>query len=112
MGLIKTIAKIAGSGVLVVTGTASGILKGVSDTIGFELGSEIFDGAKKASFNGISSMWSNNETSSKLRDLGDSAEKGAHLKMADTAYRAAQIAKEHGDMEKYNRYMKKYYEYK
>lgn len=112
MGLIKTIAKITGSTILVTTGTASAILKGASDTIGFELGSELFGAAKNANFNGISSMWSNSDASNKARELGDSAEKATRPKMADTAYRAAQVAKKNGDMERYHRYIKKYNEYK
>ncbi len=57
MGLIKGILKVGASAVLVATGTASTILKGMSDTVGLELGSELFGAAKDASFNGIKNMW-------------------------------------------------------
>lgn len=57
MGLIKGILKVGASVVLTATGTASTILKGMSDTVGLELGSEIFGAAKDASFNGIKNMW-------------------------------------------------------
>ena len=57
MGIIKGILKVGTSAVLAATGTASTILKGMSDTVGLEIGSEIFGAAKDASFNGIKSMW-------------------------------------------------------
>ena len=112
MGLIKGVFKVIGSTVLTVTGTASGILKGVSDANGFELGSDIFGAAKDASFGGIKSMWTG-ESSDKFSDKMDTAaEKFGQNKMADTAKRAAEIAKKNGDMEKYDHYMEKYNEYK
>lgn len=57
MGVVKGILKVGASAVLAATGTASTILKGMSDTVGFELGSELFGAAKDASFNGVRSMW-------------------------------------------------------
>ncbi len=41
MGIIKAIGKTIGTATLVVTGTASTVLKGVSDAVGFEVGSEL-----------------------------------------------------------------------
>ena len=38
MGLLKFVGKTIGTATLVVTGTASTVLKGVSDAVGFELG--------------------------------------------------------------------------
>ena len=57
MGILKGCAKIVGSLVLGTTGVASTVLKEMCDTIGVELGSEIFGAAKDASFNGIRNMW-------------------------------------------------------
>ena len=57
MGIIKGCAKVLGSAVLGVTGVASTVLKGMFDTAGIEVGSEIFGAAKDASFNGIRNMW-------------------------------------------------------
>ena len=114
MGIIKGCFKVAGTAALIVTGTASAILKGVSETGGFELGSELFGSTKEASFNGIKKMWSNGEEEREefLEGMSDEADNAARRKLADTAYRAAQIAKENGDVEKYERYMDQYYAYK
>ena len=57
MGIIKGCLKVVGTAALVVTGSASTILKGVSDAVGIELGSELFGATKDASFNGIRNMW-------------------------------------------------------
>lgn len=114
MGLIKGCFKVAGTAALIVTGTASAILKGVSETGGFELGSELFSSTKEASFNGIKKMWSNGEEDREkfLAGMSDGADDAARRKMADTAYQMAQTAKRNGDMEKYETYMQKYHDYK
>ena len=112
MGLIKGVFKVIGSTVLTVTGTASGILKGVSDATGFELGSEIFGAAKDASFGGIKSMWTNESSDNFADKMDNASEKFGQNKLADTAKRAAEIAKKNGDEEKYQYYMEKYNEYK
>lgn len=57
MGLVKGLLKVGASAVLTVTGTASTVLKGMSETAGVELGSELFGAIKDASFNGIRNMW-------------------------------------------------------
>ena len=57
MGIIKGIGKVLGTTVLGATGVASTVLKGIFDTAGVEIGSEIFGAAKDASFNGIRSIW-------------------------------------------------------
>ena len=57
MGIIKGIGKVLGTTVLGATGVVSTVLKGVFDTVGVELGSEVFGATKDASFNGIRSMW-------------------------------------------------------
>ena len=57
MGFLKGCAKLVGSAVLGVTGVASTVLESMFDTVGVELGSEIFGAAKDASFNGIRNMW-------------------------------------------------------
>lgn len=115
MGILGSCAKLVGSVLLGATGVASSVLKGASDTIGLELGSEVFGAAKDASFNGIRKMWDGeeaderiNQVEAKSYDLEDSARNS----IANTAYRTAQIAKKNGDMDKYRAYMEKYYEYK
>ena len=111
MGIIKGCAKIVGSVVLGATGVASTVLKGVSDTVGLELGSELFG----ASFNGIRNMWDGEgaqEAIDSAEEISFGMEDANRRKMAETAYRAAQIAREKGDEEKYQWYMEKYYEYK
>lgn len=115
MGILKGALKLVGSVALVATGTASTVLKGMSDTVGFELGSELFGAAKNASFNGIRNMWDSDAAQNAI-DMGEemsySVEDSTRRKMADTAYRMAQTAKHNGDEEKYERYMAKYEEYK
>lgn len=115
MGILKSCAKIIGSVALGATGFASTVLKGMCDTAGVELGSEIFEAAKDASFNGIRSMW-DSENTQELIDKAEgqsySVEEAARRKMADTAYKMAQTAKRNGDMDKYETYMAKYEEYK
>ena len=115
MGLLKALGKTVGTAALVVTGSASAILKGVSDTVGFELGSEILDSAKNASFNGIKSMWDSEgaeKTTEKLDGISDVVSEGSRKSMASTARRMAEIAKANGDMEKYEHYMEQYERYK
>ena len=115
MGIIKGCLKVVGSAALAVTGTASTVLKGMSDAAGIELGSEIFGAAKDASFNGIRSMWDGekaNDVINKAEEKSYGVEDAARRKMADTAYQMAQTAKRNGDMEKYETYMQKYHEYK
>ena len=115
MGVIKGCLKAIGTVALAATGTASTVLKGVSDAAGIELGSEIFGAAKDASFNGIRSMWSS-ETAYQIVNKTENAalgtEDAARRMMADTAYKMAQTAKQNGDTEKYESYMQKYEEYK
>lgn len=115
MGIIKGCLKVVGTAALTVTGTASTVLKGMSDAAGIELGSEIFGAAKDASFNGIRSMWDSESaqgTIDKAQNASYGVEDAARRKMANTAYQMAQTAKRNGDMEKYETYMQKYYEYK
>ena len=115
MGILKAIGKTIGTATLVVTGTASTILKGVSDAVGFEIGSEILGAAKDASFNGIRSMWSDKdlegsfETADKLES---GIQRGTQSQKARTAKQAAELAKKNGDMEKYEYYMEQYERYK
>lgn len=117
MGILKTAAKVAGTAVLATTGAASAILQGVSDTTGIELASKMFFAAKQSSFNGIRNMWSNGdeERETLLDGISDHVDEISHIaaqkKLADAAYSAAQIAKENGDMERYEEYMEKYHNY-
>lgn len=115
MGLLKTGLKLVGTAALVVTGTASTVLKGVSEAAGVEIGSELFGATKDASFDGIRNLWNSDDCDEVVNhgeDISVNVEDAARRKMADTAYRAAQIAKKNGDEEKYEKYMEKYYEYK
>ena len=115
MGILKGVGKVLGTTVLGATGIASSVLKGMFDTVGVELGSEIFGAAKDASFNGIRNMWDSEAAQDRI-DQAEIASYGiedtARRKMADTAYQMAQTAKRNGDMEKYETYMAKYEEYK
>lgn len=114
MGLLKFVGKTLGTATLVVTGTASAILKGVSDTVGFEIGSELLGSAKDASFNGIRSMWSDKDLEGGIAQadrLESGVQQATQSQMARTAKQAAEIAKKNGDMEKYEYYMEQYYKY-
>lgn len=110
MGILKTIGKTLGTAALIVTGTASTVLKGISDTVGFELGSEVLGAAKDASFNGVRSMWSDKDLKcvDKMDGLDYKIEDAAHKQMARTAKQAAEIAKKNGDEERYEYYMNQY----
>lgn len=115
MGLLKTAAKMVGTATLVVTGTASAVLKGVADTAGIEIGSDLFSATKDASFNGIRSMWGgeiSDGANEKLDNYEANSEEAARRKMAQTAKRAADLAKKNGDMEKYEKYMEQYERYR
>ena len=114
MGVLKFIGKTLGTATLITTGTASAILKGVSDTVGFEIGSEVLDAAKNASFNGVRSIWSDKdlECLDKMEDLDYKVTNATRSQMARTAKQAAEIAKKNGDMDKYEHYMTQYEMYK
>lgn len=115
MGIIKGIGKVLGTTVLGATGVASTVLKGMFDTVGVELGSEVFGAAKDASFNGIRKMWDSGtaqERIDKAQDKSYEVEDSVRRSMANTAYQMAQTAKRNGDMEKYETYMAKYEELK
>ena len=111
MGIIKGVGKLVGTTVLGATSLASTVLKGVCDTVGSEVGSEIFGAAKDASFNGIRKMWDSDEAQERIdhaQEKSYGVEDSVRRSMADTAYKAAQLAKKNGDMEKYETYMNKY----
>ena len=115
MGILKGVGKVLGTTVLGATGIASSVLKGMFDTVGVELGSEIFGAAKDASFNGIRSMWGgeiSDGANEKLDNYEANSEEAARRKMAQTAKRAADLAKKNGDMEKYEKYMEQYERYR
>ena len=113
MGILKTVGKTLGTAALITTGTASAVLKGVSDTVGFELGSELLDAAKDASFNGVRSIWSDRDLDmSKLDDLDFKVGDATRRQLARTAKQAAEIARKNGDEEKYEHYMNQYEMYR
>ena len=79
------------------------------------IGSEIFGAAKNASFNGIRGMWDNDGLQTavdKAEEISDGTGDAMRRQMATTARRAAQIARQNGDMEKYEYYMEQYENYK
>ena len=115
MGIIKGIGKVLGTTVLGVTGVASTVLKGMFDTVGVELGSEVFGAAKDASFSGIRKMWDSDTAQEQIDKAENSSygvEDAARRKMADTAYQMAQTAKRNNNSKKYEYYMAKYHDYK
>ena len=114
MGILKTIGKTLGTAALITTGTASALLKGVSDTVGFEIGSEVLGAAKNASFNGVRSIWSDRdlECIDKIDNLDYKMGNITRNQMAETAKRAAEFAKKNGDIDKYHHYMDQYEMYK
>ena len=97
MGLIKGILKVGASAVLAATGTASTILKGMSDTVGLELGSEIFGAAKDASFNGIKNMWGSNEDIEECEGSLDDERKDEVRKLKVKALRCKELAEKASD---------------
>ena len=93
MGILKGCLKVVGSAALVVTGTASTVLKGMCDTVGVELGSEIFGAAKNASFNGIRNMWDSSSTDAvmnKVEEASGVVEDGLRHKGAEAAKQLAE----------------------
>ena len=93
MGIVKGIGKVIGTTVLGATGVASTVLKGVFDTVGVELGSEIFGAAKNASFNGIRNMWESDSADGamdKVDDVTGVVEDGIHAKGAEAAKQLAE----------------------
>ena len=80
MGIIKGIGKVLGTTVLGATGVASTVLKGMFDTVGVELGSEIFGAAKDASFNGIRNMWDVEPAQEEVYVTEEEAETSANAK--------------------------------
>lgn len=115
MGILKGLGKVVGTTALGATGIASTVIKGVFDAAGVTLGSEVFGAIKDGSFDCIRSMWDDESASQAINRLQNSDDAVADVtrrKMAETAYKMAQAAKENGDMDKYETYMAKYEQYK
>ncbi len=117
MGFLKGCLKVVGTVGLGAAGAASKVLEEISSAAGIELGEELFGTVKEASKNGIRSMWDDgSETSDKVFeaiDKGDDSTRGTGRKMmANTAKKAAEVARRNGDMEKYEHYMQQYEMYK
>ena len=96
-------AKVVGTAVLIVTGTASTIMK----TVATNTGAELFEEGKQASFNGIRAMWKSEKAGhsvDKANKLSRDTERFIKDQMADTAKRAAEMAKQYGDVEKEKKY--------
>ena len=118
MGVLKFVAKAAGTVVLTATGTASAIgeaffnIAGNQDNELVGIVSEAFGSGKAASFQAIRNMWSNDTVDSATEKVESiNATALAKKQMADTARRMAQQAKKSGNTEKYEEYMEKYEEY-
>ena len=117
MGILKIVGKTIGTATLIVTGTASTVLKSVSDAMGFEIGSELLGSAKDASFNGIRYMWGDKDIENAISSsdkVEDVVRNGTQSQMARTAKQAAEVAKKNAEMAqknndpKYEHYMEKY----
>lgn len=112
MGIIKGILKVGASAVLAATGTASTVLKGMSDTIGLDLGSELFGAAKDASFNGIRNMWDVESPEEEEYSTEEEAERAAidkeiH-KLKVQALRCKEMAYKAADEEMRQKFMDRY----
>lgn len=114
MGILKAIGKTVGSAALITTGAASAILKGVSDTVGFEIGSQVLGAAKDASFNGVRSIWSDKdlEFMDKMDSMDEKVGNATRSQMARTAKQAADLARKNGNEERYEHYMSMYERFK
>ena len=114
MGFIKGCLKVVGTAALVVTGSASTVLKECFDVAGVELGSEIFGAAKEASFNGIREIWDSvevEESSMTDEEIEEAAvaEQKRKMKAQAIRYREwAEAAQKAGNTDKYEEYMEKY----
>ena len=114
MRIIKIIGKTIGTAVLITTGTASAVFKGLSDAVGFETASNLLEHAKDASFNGVRSIWIDKDLEylNHIEDLDFKVENATRKQMAQTAKQAAEIARKNGNEEKYEYYMNQYEIYK
>ncbi len=114
MSVLKFIGKTLGTATLLTTGTASAVLKGLTDTVGFDIGSDILEAAKEASFDGVRSMWEDKELHfvDKLNELDGDVGDATRSQMARTAREAAEVARKNGDMDKYEMYMDQYETYR
>lgn len=111
MGIIKGIGKVLGTAVLGATGVASTVLKGVFDTAGVELGSEVFGAAKDASFNGIRNMWGSESSEEEYvteeeAEVAELAEEKRKLKVQ--ALRCKDMAKKATNEEMRQKFMDRY----
>ncbi len=111
----KVIGKTVGTTALVVTGVSSTVLKSVSDTAGFELGSTVFGSAKKASFKGIKKMWSKKKVDEAVNKGESTIETETvrkimegYLNKAKAARKAAELYKQKGDESKYQSLMEEH----
>ena len=113
MGLLKFVGKTIGTATLVVTGTASAVVRKVANMADNSELESIFGRAQDASFNKIKDMWTtderkddkyynNQETKSEERSYN------AKLNAANQYRTMAEAAKKAGNHEKYNLYMDKY----
>ncbi|MBR2937298.1 MAG: hypothetical protein IKB80_02220 [Oscillospiraceae bacterium] len=99
--------KIAGTAALIVTGTASAILRKGYDVAGAEPVSDFFGTAQDASFNGIKKIWG---SSTKPLSESEYCLKIAMEKRsaASHCYDMAQAARKAGNVEKEQQYIMRY----
>lgn len=93
MGILEGIGKVIGTTVLGAAGAASSVLKGMCDTVGVEIGSEVFGVAKDASFNGIRNMWDSDGVDAildKVESVSDAVEDGMRTQGAKAAKQLAE----------------------
>ena len=114
MGILKGCAKVVGSVVLGATGIASTVLKGMCDTAGVELGSEIFGAAKDASFDAIRNIWDvappeTKEYASEEEAEADAIKQEIH-KLKVQAYRCKDMAQKASDNATREKFMNRYEE--
>lgn len=114
MGIIKGIGKVLGTTVLGATGVASTVLKEMCDTVGVDIGSEIFGAAKDASFNGIRNMWGAEPPEEEEYLTEEEAEAAAIEKekhrLKVLAYRCKDMARKATDEDVRQKFMDRYEE--
>ncbi len=114
MGLLKGALKLVGSAALVVTGTASAIVRQVANATDNPELENLVGRAQDASFNKIKDMWtSDDEKDDKYyenqQEKSLDREYNSKMNAARQCRNMAEAAQKAGNDEKYNTYMDKYY---
>ena len=114
MGLLKGALKVVGSAALVVSGTASAIIRQAANAAENSELESLMGRAQDASFNKIKDMWTSDEKKDdayyeKQDDASIRREYNSKIDAANLCKKMADAAKKAGDEEKYETYMEKYY---